>query len=337
MMFLKRHKTAVALVAMFALVGGAAHLGSMNCSGPCAITSLFSTTTAYAGPGCSASKASANGSCDASSKASNVTAASATSADGKECTKESCVKAIMAEKNISQAEAEVVYAKMKADGHCEGSAKVMTASAGSGECASKASVQTASASGGCSASKANASLASSGECASKASATTASASGCSSSKANASLASSGECASKASAMTASATEGKTCGDKEACIAKCMAEKGMSRAQAEECYAKCQSAKATQANVITGSEFTRDSWIDAKVASGLTRAEAEVAAAKAEASGDVKFVTASATGCSASKASASGAGCCASKASANTAKVEETAPATTTTVSTGGTK
>lgn len=294
MMFLKRHKTAVALVATFALVGGAAHFGGMTCSGPCAITSLFSTTTAYAGPGCSASKASAGASCDASSKASNVTAASATSADGKTCTKESCVKAIMAEKNISQAEAEAVYAKMVSDGSCHGEAKVMTASAGSGECASKAS------------------------------ATTASASGCS-----------GE--GKTTASFAGATEGKTCGDKEACIAKCMAEKGYTRAQAEECYAKCQSAKATQANVISGSDFTRDSWIDAKVASGLTRAEAEVAAAKAEASGDVKFVTASASGCSASKASASGAGCCASKASANTAKVEETAPATTVTVSTGGTK
>lgn len=307
MMFLKRHKTAVALVATFALVGGAAHFGGMTCSGPCAITSLFSTTTAYAGPGCSASKTSAGASCDASSKTSNVTAASATSADGKACTKESCVKAIMAEKNISQAEAEAVYAKMVSDGSCHGEAKVMTASAGSGDCASKAS------------------------------ATTASTSGCSSSKANASHASSGECASKSSVMTASATEGKTCGDKEACIAKCMAEKGYSRAQAEECYTKCQSAKATHANVITGSEFTRDSWIDAKVASGLTRAEAEVAAAKAEASGEVKFVNASASGCSASKASASGAGCCASKASANSAKVEETTPPTATTVSTGGTK
>jgi hypothetical protein len=117
----------------------------------------------------------------------------------------------------------------------------------------------------------------------------------------------------------------------------MAEKGYTRAQAEECYAKCQSAKATQANVITGSGFTRDSWIDAKVASGLTRADAEVAAAKAEASGDVKFMTAGASGCSASKASATGGSCCASKASANSAKVEETTPATTTTVSTGGTK
>jgi hypothetical protein len=79
----------------------------------------------------------------------------------------------------------------------------------------------------------------------------------------------------------------------------MTEKGYSRAQAEECYAKCQSAKATQANVIEGSGFTRDSWIDAKVAGGMTRPEAEVAAAKAEASGEVKFVTAS-VGLSASR-------------------------------------
>ncbi len=307
MMFLKRHKTAVALVAVFALVGGAAHLSGMNCSGPCAITSLFSTSTAYAGPGCSASKASAGGTCDASSKASNVTAASAKSADGKTCSKEECVKAIMAEKNVSQVEAEAIYAKMKAEGACDGSAKVMTASAS-----------------GCSSSKTAAQHASSGECASKASATTASASGCGSEA-------------KTTASFANATESKTCGDKEACIAKCMAEKGYTRAQAEECYAKCQSAKATQANVTTTEGFTRESWIDAKVASGLTRPEAEVAAAKAEASGEVKFITASASGCSSTKVNASGSGCCASKAAANTAKVEETAPATTATVSTGGTK
>lgn len=325
MMFLKRHKTAVALVAVFALVGGAAHFSGMNCSGPCAISSLLSTSTAYAGPGCSSSKTGA--SCDASSKASNVTAASATSADGKSCTKESCVKAIMAEKNLSQAEAEAVYAKMVADGSCHGDAKVMTASAGSSECASKASATTASASG-CSSSKASATNVNASSCAStcasKASATTASASGCT-----------GEA--KTTASFANATESKTCGDKEACIAKCMAEKGYSRAQAEECYAKCQAAKATQANVTTTEGFTRESWIDAKVASGMTRPEAEVAAAKAEASGDVKFITASASGCSASKASATGGSCCASKASANTAKVEETTPATTATVSTGGTK
>ncbi len=297
MMFLKRHKTAVALVAVFALVGGGAHFSGMTCgSGPCAITSLFSTTTAIAGPGCAASKASGNASCDASSKASNVTAASATSADGKTCTKEECVKAIMAEKKISREEAETIYATAKANGSChETSATASLASASSSECASKASAKTAEGASGCTGHA------------------------------------------KTTASFASASDSKTCGDKEACITKCMAEKGMTRAQAEECYAKCQSAKATQANVITGSEFTRDSWIDAKVASGMVRAEAEVAAAKAEASGEVKFVTASASGCSASKASATGGACCASKASANTAKVEETNPATAVTVSTGGTK
>lgn len=271
MTFLKTHKTAVAVVAVFALVGGAAHFSGMTCSsGPCAITSMFSATTAYAGPGCASSKASAGGSCDASSKASKVTAASATSVDGKTCTKEECVKAIMAEKKVGREEAETMYAKMVTDGSCH-SAK-------------------------------------------GASAMTASASGCS-----------GEA--KTAASFAGATEGKTCGDKEACIAKCMAEKGMTRAEAEEYYAKYEAAKATQAN--TGASFTRDSWIDAKVASGLTRTEAEVAAAKAEASGDVKFVSAT--------DAATGGSCCASKASANSAKVEETTPATTATVSTGGTK
>jgi hypothetical protein len=306
MTFLKNHKTAVALVAVFALVGSAAHFSGMTCSGNgCLISSLFSTTTAYAGPGCSSNKA-----CDAE-KSSNVKAASATATENKTCSKEECVKVIMAEKNLSRDEAEKVYTAMVASGACHtGSASVQTASASG--CASKASAQTASASG-CAAS-----------CASKASATTASASGCSSEKTTASF--------------ANATEGKSCGDKEACIAKCMAEKGLTRAEAEACYEKCQAAKATQANVITGSDYTREAWIDAKVASGLTRAEAEVAAAKAEAAGEVKFITASASGCAtATKASASGSGCCASKASANTAKVEETKPATAVTVSTGGTK
>ncbi len=326
MSFLKNHKVAVALVAVVALVGGAAHFSGMACcgGGSCAISSMFTATTAYAGAGCSKA-------CDASTKT-NATAASATSTEAKHCTKEECVKAIMAEKKVSQVEAEAIYAKMAADGSCHGTSATQASFANASGCsASKASTETASASG-CSASKASAQTASASGC------TAAQAAACAS-KGNATTASASGCASEAktTASFANATESKTCGDKEACIAKCMAEKGYSRAQAEECYAKCQSAKATQANVITGSEFTRDSWIDAKVAGGMTRPEAEVAAAKAEASGEVKFVTASASGCSASKASATGGACCASKASANTAKVEETTPATTATVSTGGTK
>jgi len=334
MSFLKRNKLAVALVAVIAVVGGAAHFSGMTCcgGGSCAITSLFSASTAYAGPGCSASK---SGTCDADSKVS-ATTASATSTEGKTCNKEDCIKAIMAEKKISHAEAEVVFANASASGTCHGAsqtASVTTASASG--CTGTASTASAS---GCSASKASAQLTSGSGC--SASAQTASASGsCSASKASATTASASGCS--GGSMTASlvnATEGKTCGDKEACIAKCMAEKGYSRAQAEECYAKCQSAKATQANVITGSSFTRDSWIDAKVASGMTRPEAEVDAAKAEASGEVKFVSATeVSGCSASKASATGGSCCASKAAATTAKVEETKPAaaTTTSASTGG--
>jgi len=303
MSFLKKNRLTVALVAVLGLSAGAFHFTTGGCplagSEDCLLTSIFSTSTAYAGAGCSKA-------CDASTKT-NATTASATSTDAKHCTKEECVKAIMAEKKVSQVEAEAVYAKMVADGSCHGTATQASFANASGCSASKATAQTASASG-CSASKT--------------SAQTASASGCS-----------GEA--KTTASFANATESKTCGDKEACIAKCMADKGYTRAEAEACYEKCQAAKATQANVITGSSFTRDSWIDAKVASGMTRPEAEVAAAKAEASGEVKFVNASASGCSATKASATGGSCCASKASANTAKVEETTPATAATVSTGG--
>jgi hypothetical protein len=319
MSFLKKHKLTVALVAVLGLSAGAFHFTTGGCplagSEDCLLGSIFSATTAYAGVGCSKT-------CDSDAKA---TTAAAKSTDASHCTKESCVKAIMAEKKVSQVEAEAIYAKMVSEGSCSGAAKQASFASSSGCSASKASVETASASG-CSASKASIQTVSASGCSGhSASAQTASASGCSGSA-------------KTTASFANATESKTCGDKEACIAKCMAEKGLTRAEAEACYEKCQAAKATQANVIEGSGFTRESWIDAKVASGMTRSDAEVAAAKAEASGDVKFITASASGCSATKVSATGSSCCASKASANTAaKVEETTPATATTVSTGGTK
>ncbi|HUU45705.1 MAG TPA: hypothetical protein VM118_08215 [Acidobacteriota bacterium] len=52
-------------------------------------------------------------------------------------------------------------------------------------------------------------------------------------------------ATEATVQNASATVAacpKTCGDKETCIAKCMKEKGMTRAEAEACWLKCQDAK-----------------------------------------------------------------------------------------------
>ncbi|GAB4316184.1 MAG: hypothetical protein Kow0074_04120 [Candidatus Zixiibacteriota bacterium] len=136
------------------------------------------------------------------------------------------------------------------------------------------------------------------------------------------------------ATVTTATDAKACGDKEACIAKCMAEKGMTRAEAEACYAKCQAGKATTASATdgcaktcTGSvniiktanatdgtpEYSREAYIDACMAKGMTKEAASKAA-------DEKGLTSMASdkaGCaSATKASAEGASCCASKAKAS---------------------
>ena len=125
----------------------------------------------------------------------------------------------------------------------------------------------------------------------------------------------------AGAMTAQATltsaEGKTCKaeDKEACIAKCMAEKGYTRAEAEKCWAACQTglvqtAQATDSKACTksctatcaatcGSHGTsttikaaeakhmhsREACIDACVAKGMSRADAEAAAEKCAQAGN----------------------------------------------------
>lgn len=151
------------------------------------------------------------------------------------------------------------------------------------------------------------------------------------------------CPEKATTAEATTTEAtvtpanataSTCGDKEACIAKCMAEKGMTRTEAEACYAKCEAAKATNANATEGcsksctgsvniiktanadGQYSREAYIDACVAKGMTKE----AAAKAA---DEKGLTSMASdkGCcaaGATKASAeTAAGCCANKTKATT--------------------
>lgn len=120
----------------------------------------------------------------------------------------------------------------------------------------------------------------------------------------------------AQATLASGTvKGCSKADKETCINKCMAEKGMTRAEAEACWAKCQ-AKMTQASathtgtkscskscsktctktcaghsnvqtaaVVDGKHLhSRQACIDACIARGMSRADAEAAADKCEKAG-----------------------------------------------------
>jgi hypothetical protein len=171
------------------------------------------------------------------------------------------------------------------------------------------------------------------------------AAGCATKTTQASATTTSGCPGHANVTTAAATTTTaTCtGDKEACIAKCMAEKGLTRAEAEACYAKCQTAKAEgkscpgggvnmiQAAVATDGKpmHSREACIDACIAKGMTKAEAEACAAKC---GTAGFHTAAATqtgdskaGCPAMKtscAAAAKAGCCAkAKGSASTTSSE----------------
>ncbi|MEW5875222.1 MAG: hypothetical protein AB1752_08595 [Candidatus Zixiibacteriota bacterium] len=100
------------------------------------------------------------------------------------------------------------------------------------------------------------------------------------------------CASKANATTASATL-TDAEQKEACIAKCMAEKGFTREEAEKCYTINAAQKASgqesschagvnmiqTANATEGKTHSREACIDACVAKGMTKAEAEACADK----------------------------------------------------------
>ena len=292
MSFLKRYKTVIGLTAVFALAAGGAHLAGMSgCGGNCPISSILGSSTAYAGPGCAASKAEGS-SCTGKTEATNASA--------KTCSKEDCILKLMKEKGMAREQAEAAYAS-----GCAAHTNATAASATSSGCAAHANMTTA--------------------------------------------------------AVATSGSDKTCaGGKEACIAKCMAEKGMTRAEAEACYAKCQAAKAdgkscqgggvsmVQAAVATDGKpvHSREACIDACVAKGMSKAEAAACADKCGAAG---FHNAAATqtgdskeGCAAMKASSSScataakAGCCSkAKGSAST-----TATTTTTTAAeapAGGTK
>ena len=291
MSFVKRNRTWIGLTAAFALVLGGAHLaGWSGCGGNCPISAIFSSSTAYAGPGCCSASKAEGAACTGKTEA--------TTASAKTCSKEECVVKLMKEKGLTRDQAETVYAA---------------------DCAAMKTEVSATAASGCSAHGA-------------VSATAASASGCPYAR-----------------MTTAAvatTETKSCsGDKEVCIAKCMAEKGLTRAEAEACYAKCQAAKAEgkscpgagvnmiQAAVATDGTpiHSHAACVDACIAKGMTRDQAEACAAKCEAAG---FHSASATQtgdtkscCAAMKASKTSgkAGCC-SKSKGSASEAEATTPA-----------
>jgi len=281
MSFLKRYKMLIGLTAAVVLVGGGARLaGWSGCGGSCPVTAIFGSSTAYAGPGCAASKAE-GASCTGKTEA--------TSASAKTCSKEDCILKLVKEKGMTREQAEVAYVA-----GCAAHANATAASATASGCPGHANMTTA--------------------------------------------------------AVATTTETHSCaGDKEACIAKCMTEKGMTRAEAEACYAKCLTAKAEgkgcqgggvsmiQTAVATDGKpmHSREACIDACIAKGMTKAEASACAAKC---GTAGFHTAAATqtgdsksGCAAMKtsscATAAKAGCCPK------AKGSASATSTTTTTTT----
>lgn len=302
MSFLKRYKVLVGLTAVFALaIGGTQLMGGPCSNGSCVLSSIFGSSTAYAGPGCSASASKAEGaSCTGKMEASATSSASCSAA----C-KEKCVAKLMKDKGLTREQAEASFA---ADMSAKSTdATVSTAAATSG-CAGHASVTTA--------------------------------------------------------AVATSVDAKTCaGGKEACIAKCMAEKGMTRAQAEECYAKCQTSKAEGKTCHSGGVnmvqtavasdgtplHSREACIDACVAKGMSKAQAEACADKCGASGfhsaaAIQSTDSKAAGCAGMKTSATAgkAGCCA-KAKGSASEASTTAPSatdaktTTTEAPSGGTK
>jgi hypothetical protein len=291
MSFVKRNRSWIGLTAAFALVLGGAHMAGWSGCGGNCPISAIFGS----------STAYAGPGCCSASKAEGAACTGkteATTASAKTCSKEDCVVKLMKEKGLTRDQAETAYAV---------------------DCAAMKTEGSATAASGCSAHGA-------------ASATATSASGCPYAKMT------------TAAVTTAAT--KSCsGDKEACIAKCMAEKGLTRAQAEACYDKCKASMAegkacpgAGVNMIQTAVATdgtpmhsREACVDACIAKGMTRVQAEACAAKCEATG---CHSASATQigdtkstCPTMKASAtsSKAGCC-SKSKASASEAEATTPA-----------
>lgn len=120
--------------------------------------------------------------------------------------------------------------------------------------------------------------------------------------------------------TAASVDGKACPaeNKEACIAKCMAEKGMTRAEAEKCWETCQTSATASVQTASATDgkacskscsatcekscgvhvmtteasvsgekhlHSRQACIDACIARGMSRADAEAAADKCGTAGN----------------------------------------------------
>ncbi len=312
MTFLKRYKALIGLAAAFVLLAGGAHLaGWPGCAGGnCPITAIFGTSSAYAGPGCGAAKAEGS-SCSATTNAQTASA--------KTCTKEECISKLMAEKKLTREQAEAAYAE-------------------------------------CSSMKASGKMASGSCCTSHGSAMTASATTTEAIPASAASGCSGH-ANASMAVATSADSKSVAADKETCIAKCMAEKGMTRAEAEACYSKCQSAKADgkscaagagvnmiQTAAATDGKHSREACIDACIAKGMSRADAEAAATKCEAAGFHTAVATEMTGDKAAtcphaaktaEAGAKGTCCSKAKGSASATTTTTETPAAATQTSSGG--
>ena len=211
MQLINRFRATVALIAVFALVGAG----------------MFALE-AYAGPNCGARSARSAGTKSACTKTTTVQKASAVS---KSYTKEECMAKLMAA-GMTKADAEAKYAECSKYYNSKNTASLASAKSG---CSYKTTASLASAKSGCSKS---------------AGVTTASAKtgakGCCASKTTASLASvkSGCSSKRGTTATASLASAKswTC-DKNACIAWCMKEKGMTRAEAEARWDKCQKGLA----------------------------------------------------------------------------------------------
>lgn len=224
MQLINRYRATVVLIAVFALVGAG----------------MFAVE-AYAGPNCGAKSASTKSACTST----NTATVQKASADSKSCSKEECLAKMMAS-GMTKADAEAKFAAYSKGSCSKSNASLASAKSG---CSSKTTASLASAKSGCSKSAGATTASASGKacCASKTTASLASAkSGCSS-KASASLASqSSGCSSKSGAtatVSLASAKSQTC-DKEACIAKCMKEKNISRAEAEACWAKCQQGLAS---------------------------------------------------------------------------------------------
>lgn len=237
MQLINRYRATVVLIAVFALVGAG----------------MFAIE-AYAGPNCGARSAATKSAC---TKTTTATVQKA-SAESRSWTKEECMAKMMAA-GMTKADAEAKYAQCSKSYNAKTTASLASAKSGCSKttaslasaksgCSKSARATTASASGkACCASKTTASLASAKSgCSSKTTASLASSkSGCNY-KTTASLASSKSgCSSKKSAtVTASlaSAQSQTC-DREACVAKLMKEKNMTRVEAEALWANCQKGLA----------------------------------------------------------------------------------------------